>query len=517
MRWIRLLYIELEKNNNFEIVKLIIEKLFIEEDLTETNWGRTRRRVSKAQFINMQNNDGLTAIHYAAFRGNIRIIKYLTEEHGGDPYIKDNDGHNVIHIASQADKVNVIHFFIKNFNFDVNDRDNKDSSALHWAAYLNKEIALTYLIAWGANVNAQDTENNTPLHLAVLTSEGVQETRWVKILLLKGAKRELKNNQGQIPQELVKPGEMHDELNEVLKKQKYWSWLMLKVPYTKINRNEKTAIFFLFLYVLMNAIVGLYIVPMIDEYEEESFVFYAVFSFLLLLTFLIATLRDPGYLKRDPTIDFQSLLDNTDPYNICPDCKVIRTPRSRHWNICNMWVERFDHHWPYINNCVGYRNHAYFLAFIILVILNMIVITAMMIFAIIRGPHRDKSWSFMRNTYPVEVFYGLAGVLFISLIFFFPFTLILAVIHSLNFCKNQTTNERFARKADGENPSNLSRSMLDNSNLDNTTELLGDDSNTETLLRTTFMGPRNGSCGGNWIRMWAYTPPTQEKMFQEYV
>lgn len=171
------LHIACEKNN-FEVVKVIIDKLFGDsESLAETNFKRKQIRVSKEEFINLQNNDGLTAIHYAAFRGNIKILKFLVEEHHGDPYIRDNDGHNVIHIAAQADKINVIHYFIKNFNFDVNDRDEKDSSALHWAAFLNKEIALTYLIAWGANVNAQDEENNTPLHLAVLTSENVKETR----------------------------------------------------------------------------------------------------------------------------------------------------------------------------------------------------------------------------------------------------------------------------------------------------------------------------------------------------
>ena len=74
------------------------------------------------EYINKQNLDGLTAIHYSTFRGNVEIIKYLIAL-GGNPFIKDSDGHNVIHIASQGDKVNVIHYFIKNFNFDVNDRD----------------------------------------------------------------------------------------------------------------------------------------------------------------------------------------------------------------------------------------------------------------------------------------------------------------------------------------------------------------------------------------------------------
>jgi ankyrin repeat protein len=173
------------EKNSFEIVKIIIEQLFEGQEMVISN-RPNMRNTNKMTFINQQNKDGLTAIHYASFRGNIPIIQYLIDN-GGNPYIKDNDGHNVIHIAAQGDKVNVIYYFIKNFNFDVNDRDNKESSALHWSAYLNKEISLTYLIAWGANVNAQDAEQNTPLHLAVLTAERVQETRCTKILLLKGA------------------------------------------------------------------------------------------------------------------------------------------------------------------------------------------------------------------------------------------------------------------------------------------------------------------------------------------
>jgi len=55
-----------------------------------------------------------------------------------------------------------------------------------------------------------------------------------------------------------------------------------------------------------------------------------------------------------------------------------------------------------------------------------------------------------------------------------------------------TTNERFARKNDGDNNSVLSRSMIEASQLENTNDMISA-SNTDTLLRTTFMGPKNGS------------------------
>jgi palmitoyltransferase ZDHHC13/17 len=504
------------EKNSLDIVKIIIETLFDGNEMIDTQGRNSIKRISKMNFINLQNNDGLTAIHYAAFRGNIRVLEYLIKN-GGNPFIKDNDGHNVIHIAAQGDKVNVIHYFIKNFNFDVNDRDNKDSSALHWSAYLNKEISLTYLIAWGANVNAQDAEKNTPLHLAVLTSEKVMETRWVKILLLKGSKRNLENNRGESARDLVKPGEMHDELHSILKEQRYCTWLMLKVPLAKIDRNERTAVFFFVLYLIMNAASVLYIIPATGEYRIECVSVFSAWSGLLFLSFILASVVNPGYIKRDPNIDFQELLDNTDAYNVWPDCKIIRTPRSRHWNICNMCVERFDHHCPYINNCVGYRNHAFFLMFISLLVINMAVIVALWLFGIIKGFEDKDFWPFLNGFHPKIFYYIIVAILFATWVFFFPFTFILALVHSWNFCRNKTTNERFARKNDGDNNSVLSKSILDNSQMDTTSALLANDSNTDTLLRTTFMGPKDGSCFGNCFRMWCYKPPSQKKMQMEYL
>ncbi len=63
-----------------------------------------------------------------------------------------------------------------------------------------------------------------------------------------------------------------------------------------------------------------------------------------------------------------------DPSQLCPECLVIRTPRSRHCIICNKCVERFDHHCPWINNCVGIRNYRYFIIFITLLFITMFTI-----------------------------------------------------------------------------------------------------------------------------------------------
>jgi len=87
---------------------------------------------------------------------------------------------------------------------------------------------------------------------------------------------------------------------------------------------------------------------------------------LSFLTFLVCWLKNPGYVVKDKTIDFYELLEIFDPNSLCPECEVIRTPRSRHCNICNKCVSRFDHHCPWINNCVGLGNHTWFYAYTVI-------------------------------------------------------------------------------------------------------------------------------------------------------
>ena len=263
-----ILHIACEKNV-FSIVKVIIESLFEGEHPVQ-NSDESRSSVymgTLQEYLNQQTSDGLTALHYASFRGNLEVIKYLTKL-GANPFIEDKDGHNVIHIAAQGDKVNVIYYFLQNFNFDVNDEDHRKSTALHWAAYLNKEISLSYLIAWGANVNSKDTENNTPLHLAVVSSETVKESRCVKILLLKGSKRENENKNGQKAIDLVKNGYMKGELLSILKDTSYCTCMMLKVPLTKVERSPSTLVFFLFLLTFVVAGSVLFIYPLTGQFKQ---------------------------------------------------------------------------------------------------------------------------------------------------------------------------------------------------------------------------------------------------------
>jgi DHHC palmitoyltransferase len=91
---------------------------------------------------------------------------------------------------------------------------------------------------------------------------------------------------------------------------------------------------------------------------------FTIFSFTLLVHLLLVS-KDAGHLQKPKNLNFMQLLREFDPVLLCPDCEVVRTDRSRHCSICNKCVERFDHHCPWINGCVGTANHGLFVIFIL--------------------------------------------------------------------------------------------------------------------------------------------------------
>ena len=87
-------------------------------------------------------------------------------------------------------------------------------------------------------------------------------------------------------------------------------------------------------------------------------------TILCTVSHLLAACTKPGYLTND-SVDFLDMLKHVDPYQLCPDCKCIKTSRSRHCPVCKHCIERYDHHCPWINNCVGLHNHNAFYMYLL--------------------------------------------------------------------------------------------------------------------------------------------------------
>ena len=143
---------------------------------------------------------------------------------------------------------------------------------------------------------------------------------------------------------------------------------MLRVPLTPLTKNHNTQTLFLVLFGIIHSLNTLIILPTL----EVELSFYSQFgntisTILVFLAFTYASCKNPGNLKPLTDRPFIELLRDINPADLCPDCKVIRSPRSQHCAICNQCVERFDHHCPWINNCVGIKNHNSFLVFLIVI------------------------------------------------------------------------------------------------------------------------------------------------------
>ena len=137
--------------------------------------------------------------------------------------------------------------------------------------------------------------------------------------------------------------------------------LMLSPP-TRLVRKKPTNLFvFSFLLVGIMLIELIITVPFLKIWQIAI---NASSTITCLVCLALSVATGPGYLKKDNN-DFLHLLEVVDCTQLCADCFTIRTSRSKHCSVCNRCVERFDHHCPWINNCVGVKNHTYFIIFVI--------------------------------------------------------------------------------------------------------------------------------------------------------
>ena len=384
----------LDKSYIIEIIIVEIKKrLHINEEDSLSNEEKSKNEQIFKDFINTKTeSDGLTALHYAAFRGNMKIIKLLISNYA-DINALSNHGLNMIHKAAQGNKPSAIIFFNKKYNMDLNTTENnKNLNALHLATISGMDNSVIFLLSLGINPNIQDSKGYTALHYAVRYGH----VRIIKKLLQKGADRNIKDNKSK--KTPVMMAKNRPEIMEIFREKGNCEKLFFKPDITAKNfYSNQNMVLFLILHIIIICLTFFILMP---YFNNTTFsIIYLIISFIIFFLYILLCFSNPGIMINKEYKDLLDIVEKGEEAdNFCPYCLVKHKYRSKHCLVCEKCIEEFDHHCFWVGNCIGKNNYSLFFIFLIYVNLNTLfnfgIISYYLLKEIIYGYDKKENQNF---------------------------------------------------------------------------------------------------------------------------
>jgi len=162
--------------------------------------------------VDAQDHDGMTPLLFASRRDCTAADVQLLLEHGASVHMRNNNGQTPLHLASLDQFPHPMTLLLK-FGADVNAQDEDDMTPLLFASQSDSiGDAAQLLLEHGASIHVRNKKGQTPLHLASQQSNSIS----VKALLKAGADVDAWDNDNMTPLLLAFPSAMDGRVAQLL-------------------------------------------------------------------------------------------------------------------------------------------------------------------------------------------------------------------------------------------------------------------------------------------------------------
>ncbi|VDO32084.1 unnamed protein product [Heligmosomoides polygyrus] len=102
-----------------------------------------------------------------------------------------------------------------------------------------------------------------------------------------------------------------------------------------------------------------------------------ILHYISLLYTNLVSLSDPGVIERNEGShkEFVESIERYERVNYCFTCWVDKPQGAKHCSVCDRCVKDFDHHCPWLHQCITIRNLRLFMVFVACVSISAAIYT----------------------------------------------------------------------------------------------------------------------------------------------